>query len=304
MWSTAREQLHPAAFQPHRTVAATEPDPARAPRLMLPGKRRRADAAPPADWLADVRRALLVFGPGIGIGDELILAPLPQMAQGGEPAAGGHDAVRLRGFLGSCRSGRSPAAVPRRTSSCTRRCAGWRRSTATTSSSSPTSSRRRSTARVAVAGRAETFLEISLGARTVHVFDSRRRWLYRLLLSHPYFANYYHASHQRFVRSACVRNRGSASGGWSRRGTEGGGPAGCLRQPFTSKYESLGATGARLLNVLAAQHPVPYPRLSASRHGEELEDPALCHRAGARARADAARRTSRSAWLRTATRCR
>jgi hypothetical protein len=53
----------------------------------IPGNYFAAEKAPPADFLGTARKILLLLGPGIGIGDEIVTFPLPRWLAGANPGA-------------------------------------------------------------------------------------------------------------------------------------------------------------------------------------------------------------------------
>jgi hypothetical protein len=250
--------LHPAAFRRIAPSLQLSLVPLVSLAWPLPGSVVVQNAPPPASWLAGARRALIVFGPGIGIGDELILAPLPQWLKAENRQL---EVTTLSGYEGFWDRVEAVDTELQYSSHlelhqalCGMAPFDGYDLVIFADFESPEIYRG-----VVVAGRAETFLEISLGARTVHVFDSRRQWLYRLLALDPYFANYYHASHQ-LLRLLGLRPESRER---FRQVVRRSGPKAADRldvyiSPFTSKYDPSGVYWSRLLNVLAGRAgPIP-----------------------------------------------
>jgi hypothetical protein len=209
------------------------------------------DAPPPATWLTRARRALLVFGPGIGIGDELIVAPLPQWLK-----AANHElsVTTLSGYQGFWNRVHAVDSTLRYASHfelykalCGIAPFDGYDLVIFVDFESPELYRG-----VAVDGRAQTFLEISIGARTAHLFDAERQWLYRLSHADPYFANYYHAFHHH-LRSLGVPAESRDRFGQVVRRDDAKAPdrLDVFVSPFTSKYDPSGVYWGRLLTSLA-----------------------------------------------------
>jgi hypothetical protein len=240
--------LHPAAFR--RVAPSLQLSLIPLVNLVwpLPGNVVVEDAPPPANWLADARRALLVFGPGIGIGDELIFAPLPQWLKAENH---GLQVTALSGYKGFWdrvegvdNELQYSSHLDLHNALCGIGPFDGYDLIIFADFESPEIHR----GVIAAGGRAKTFLEISLGARTAHLFDSERRWLYRLLHLDPYFANYYQAFHNqlrwlglhpqsqdRFTQ-VVRRDEGKAADRLD-----------VFVSPFTSKYDPSGVYWSRLL---------------------------------------------------------
>jgi hypothetical protein len=245
-------ELHPAAF---RRIAASLQlsllPLARAARE-LPGDVVVQDSPPPRDWLSGVRRALLVFGPGIGIGDELIVAPLPRWLKSVNPAL---EVTTLSGYTGFWNR---VAGVDRelRYSSHLELLEALRGVPPYDDADlvilvdfeAPELYRG-----VAADHRLKKYLEISLGARSAFLVDAERRWLYRVHHITPYFANYYHAFHQtvRSLGMDPLAAPGRFAGVVERRAEKAADRLDVLVTPFTSKYDPSGVYWGRLLTGLA-----------------------------------------------------
>jgi hypothetical protein len=252
-------QLHPAAFRRLGAALQLSLIPLVRGAMQLPGDVVVQDSTPPADWMKDIKRALVVFGPGIGIGDELILTPLPAWLK---TAADGASVTTLSGYRGF-----------------------WDRVEAVDHARQYSSNLDILTALRGVppydefdlvvfvdfeapelyralasdARRKTRYLEISVGARSAFYFDAERRWLYRLHHVTPYFTNYYHALHQTLMRLGLSPHAtGHFNGFVTRREQKASDRLDVFVTPFTSKYDPSVAYWGRLLSA-AAQHPGPYP---------------------------------------------
>ena len=214
-----------------------------------------ADSPPPARLWHGLRRVLVILGPGIGIGDEIVFFPLPRWlkercpdlavsvlsaypglwsrvaaadqclsytdhgellaALRGEPPYGGFDLVLVADF-------EMPELY---------RAVSWE-------------------------DRIPLYLEISLGSRSAFLVDNVGRRLNRLMHFIPYFENYYFALHQ------ILRQMGFTAAG---NGSSPGRFSGVVRQapkprrgsrlrlfvsPFTSKYNPSQAYWSHLLAAI------------------------------------------------------
>jgi hypothetical protein len=241
--------LHPSGFarlEPHLQLALL---PLVREARSLPRDLMVADGPPPADWLAPVKRVLVVMGPGIGIGDELILAALPRwlratrpglevsvlsgyaglwdgiegvqerllysqhatllQALRGEPPYDGYDLVILGDF-------EAPELY---------RGVAWE-------------------------GVLPRYLELSLGSRSAFHVDNTARRLHRLHHFVPYAENYYAALDQ-LARELALATPGDRFAGLVTAGDREAGAA--LRvfvSPFTSKYDPSAPYWSRMLSEL------------------------------------------------------
>ena len=242
------ETLHPSGLPLRGDALQKALAPFARAAAQHPGQTVLHDGPPPADFVREARRVLLVFGPGIGIGDEIIFFPLPRWlrdeqpdleltvlsayqglwdrvegvseirryithgellkALRGEPPFDGFDFVILGEF-------EAPGL----------------------------------SAAIAGEARLERFLEISLGGRSVVAFDRERDSLYRLPSPAPYFEGYY-AFLDWQLRQLGLRPR-QRFDGKVQSTTPPGGPLRFFVTPFTSKYEPSPAYWSHLLAGLA-----------------------------------------------------
>jgi hypothetical protein len=246
------ETLHPAGF--NRLAASLQFAllPLAQAARFLPADVVVDDTPPPPAWLDRCRRLLLVLGPGIGIGDELILAPLPKWLKAANPelrvvtlsAYGGLwdrvsqvDEVRVyrqhRELLAALR-GEPPyddfdLVV-------------------LADFEAPELYRG-----VASDGRIPSYLEISIGSRSAFFVDNRRRWLHRVHHLTPYGENYYFGLGQ-LLRRLGLRpgDRDRFAGVFARQGRRPADRYQVFVSPFTSKYEPSQGYWSHLLSALAA----------------------------------------------------
>lgn len=211
---------------------------------------------PPAgDLLAACRRILVVLGPGIGVGDEILCFPLPRWLRRLAPGA---EVGTLSAYPGLW--DRVADVAWRRTYRCFDEVVAALRNEG------------RETADLVVLvdfedpalyplvlpePRVSRYLEISVGGRSAVLVDGERRWLHRLLLSGPYHLNYYQAlgaiagwlgarPHPGDRAGLLARNGGAPPlGGGSSQGQTD--ELRVLVSPFTSKHEPSEAYWSRLL---------------------------------------------------------
>lgn len=221
----------------------------------VPGDVVVDDGPPPPDWIAAVRRVLLVFGPGIGIGDELIFAPLPRWLRARNSEL---EISTLSGY-GKLWDRLHPEGRALSYSShreildCLRGTPPFDGHDLVIFADFEAPELYRS---IASEGRLPLYLEISLGSRSAFLVDNRRRWLHRLHHITPYFENYYFAlDHllrtltlspvRRFAR---IRGRSSAAKGEGLR---------IFVSPFTSKYDPSKGYWSRLIQGVVPEHAGP-----------------------------------------------
>ncbi len=240
-------RLHPAAFRRVAPSLQLSLIPLVNVAWPLPGNVVVQDGPPPPNWLAGARRALLVFGPGIGIGDELIFAPLPRWLKAENHGLKVTTLSGYRGFWDRVEGVDSElqysAHLDLHRALCGIAPFDGYDLVIFADFESPEIYRG-----VVADGRVKTFLEISLGARTAHLFDSERQWLYRLLHIEPYFANYYHASHH-LLRSLGLHPESQDRFGHVVRRVDAKADdrRDVFVSPFTSKYDPSGVYWSRLL---------------------------------------------------------
>lgn len=149
------------------------------------------DAAPPPDFLRDARRMLLVLGPAIGIGDEIMTFPLPRWIKAAVPGAeitvlsayeglwnrvAGVDRVeRYHEYLSLLHAMRGESAL------------GAFDLVALIDFENPELHQA-----VAREERIPRYVELSIGAHVMVAVDNRRRWIHRVAETAPAFGNYYH----------------------------------------------------------------------------------------------------------------
>lgn len=216
------------------------------------------DGIPVPDWLKHHRRVLLVLAPGIGIGDELILFPLPKWLKQANPALeittlSGYselwDRVRhvdkalvyrdYRPILSALR-GEAPHE-------------GYDL-VILADFEAPELYRG-----VASDGRVPAYLEISLGSRSAFLVDNRRRWIHRVHHLTPYAENYYFGLNQVLRRLGLHPRDGDRFDAVTTRVDRR--PADRLQlfiSPFTSKYDPSHAYWSHLLaEIGSGKHPRP-----------------------------------------------
>ena len=245
------DTLHPAGFNRLGASLQFALLPLAQAARFLPADMVVDEAPPPPGWLGRCRRMLLVLGPGIGIGDELILAPLPKWVKAVNP---GIEVTTLSAYGGLWERVRQVdrAAVY-----------GDHRELLAALRGEPPHDgfdlvvladfeAPELYRGVASDGRVDSYLELSLGSRSAYFVDNRRRWLHRLHHFTPYAENYYCGLGQ------LLRRLGMAPGDRDRFDDvfvrEGRRPQDRLQifvSPFTSKYEPSQGYWSHLLSALA-----------------------------------------------------
>jgi hypothetical protein len=250
--------LHPAAFRRLAPSLQLSLIPLVHAARPLPGHVVVQDSAPHQGWLADVRRALLVFGPGIGIGDELILAPVPQWLKRDNPDL---EVVTLSGYRSFWNRVRAVDRDLQYSShfdllKALRGVPPYDGFDLVMFVDFEAPELYRGVAADGLIGK---YLELSLGARSAFLFDSGQQWLYRMHHITPYFANYYHALNQ-LLRSLGLapRSRDRFADIVRREEPKAGDALDIFISPFTSKYDPSGVYWSRLLSGLA-QRLGPFP---------------------------------------------
>jgi hypothetical protein len=245
------QHLHPAGFRRVAPSLQLSLLPLVSEIWTLPANVVVEDAPPPAGWLADARRVLIVFGPGIGIGDELIFAPLPQWLKSENAEA---EVTTLSGYKGFWHR---VGAVDRDL-----QYASHRDLYQALSGIAPYDGydlvifadfESPELYRAVVGGtRAAKVLEISLGARTAHLYHAERQWLYRLHHLDPYFANYY-AALNHFLRALSLRpdSQDRFANVVTRPEAKAADRLDVFVSPFTSKYDPSAVYWGRLLAGIA-----------------------------------------------------
>lgn len=250
--------LHPAGFERAGTNIQFALLPVLQAGAFLPPDVVVEDAPPAPGWLAGHRRALLVLGPGIGVGDELILTPLPRWLKQANPSL---EVTALSGYRDIWDRVRDVdrALVYRDLREMLAALRGEEPHTGhdlviLADFEAPELYRG-----VASDGRVPRYLELCLGSRSAFMVDNRRRWLNRILHLTPYGENYYAGLHQVARRLGLrPRDRDRFDGVMRASGQK---PADHLRvflSPFTSKYEpSHGYWSTLLAELCGGQHPRP-----------------------------------------------
>lgn len=243
--------LHPAGFRRLAPSLQLSLMPLVSGAWRLPRQLVVQDVPPPRDWMHGAKRALLVFGPGIGIGDELIFAPVPRWLKNANPELQVDTLSGYRGFWnrveavdGELQYGslvdlhQALSGLPPYDGYDVVVFADFE---------SPELFRG-----VAAGTRVPKYLEISLGARNAYLLDSARQWLWRLHHLDPYFANYYYALNH-LLRALGLEPRATDrfANVVRRNDEKAGGRLDVFVSPFTSKYDPSGAYWGRLLATLA-----------------------------------------------------
>jgi hypothetical protein len=210
---------------------------------------------PPAgDLLAACRRILVVLGPGIGVGDEIMCFPLPRWLRRMAPGA---EVSTLSAYPGLW--DRVADAARCRTYRCY--------SDVVKALRNDDRENNREAADLVVLVDFEDpalhplmlpepgvrfYLEIAIGARSAVLVDCERRWLHRLLLPGPYDVNYYQALGGIAGWLGCQPRSGDRAGLFERNGGEPpprhGTELCILVCPFTSKHEPSEAYWSKLLS--------------------------------------------------------
>lgn len=289
------QAIRPAAFQ--RMVHDIQLDlkPLASSAAELPADVVVSHAPLNAELAADLGRALLVFGPAIGIGDEIMCFPLPRWLQAtrpglevtvasayedlwrrvrgvdrllpyadhlslfkalrGEPPYDGFDLVVLVEF-------ETPELHPA----------------------------------ILTDARLPLYVEIALGQRSARVVDNRRRWLHRMERPEGYFENYYSGLFQIARWLGLEADRGSrfasvledTEGPRRSRSREADAPLAIVVSPFTSKYDPSRIYWSHLISSLVApSEPRPVRFLLDTGKGAATERFALAVQRSAAARVGA-----------------
>ncbi len=148
------------------------------------------DAPPPRDFLRDARRMLVVLGPAIGIGDEIITFPLPRWIKAAVPGAeitvlsayeglwnrvAGVDRIeRYHEYLTLLRAMRGESAL------------GAFDVVVLIDFENPELHQA-----IAHEERIPRYIELSIGGHAMAAVDNRRKWIHRVAAAVPAFGNYY-----------------------------------------------------------------------------------------------------------------
>ena len=185
------DRLHPAGFARVGRSLQLALLPLAEGARALPGDVVVEDAPPPRGWPAEHRRALLVFGPGIGIGDEIILAPLPRWLKRANPAL---EITTLSGY----------EAIWDRVRHVDRRLSYRDHSEVLSALRGEPPHQGYDLVvfadfevpelygGVAADRRLQRYLELSLSGRAACLLDNGRRWIHRVQHYPPYAENYYY----------------------------------------------------------------------------------------------------------------
>ena len=209
------------------------------------------DGPPRPDWIARLRRVLLVFGPGIGIGDELIFAPMPRWLRARK---GDLEISTLSGYGNLWNrlypDGRAfTYSTHREILGCLRGEPPFDGYDLVVFADFEAPELYRS---IAAEGRLPLYLEISLGSRSAFLVDNRRRWLHRLHHITPYFENYYFAlDHLLRALGISPVERFAPQIGGPPAGRDGGSTI--FVSPFTSKYDPSKGYWGRLIQGVAPE---------------------------------------------------
>ncbi len=239
------EALHPPGFRRLAPQLALSLLPLIKASATLPRDVVVQDGETPKDWLDGVQRVLIVFGLGIGIGDELIFAPLPRWLKAKRP---GLEITILSGYRGIWDQ-REGVDGARHYSDHADSLGALRAEppydefdlVVFADFEAPELYRG-----VAADGRCPRYLELSLGSRSAFWVDNRKRWLHRLHHITPYFENYYFALDHILRRFGLDTARRFPPLTTARDGE-------ALRvfvSPFTSKYDPSRVYWTRLLSGL------------------------------------------------------
>src|SRR5215813_220610 len=214
------------------------------------------ETPPRPDFLAGSRRALLVLGPAIGIGDEIIFFPLPMWLKAASPDAEISVLSAYRGLwdrvdgvdqvihYGDCATlSRALRGQPPFGKFDLTVLADFERPDLYPS--------------LCDEPNVERYAEISLGAQTLVVVDNRQRWLHRTRRPLPYFANYYSAlDHLMRWWGLTVRGTDRVSAIQERPIKPSDDELRIYVNPFTSKYDPAGPYWSHLLAALFPEPPV------------------------------------------------
>jgi hypothetical protein len=210
-----------------------------------------AEGPPPGGLPAGVRRVLLALGPGIGIGDEIILFSLPRWLREARPgcevtvltAYPGlwdrvHSVARVLSYADHRELLQALRAEPPLDGYDLYILADFE---------SPELHRA-----ICAEGRLGLYLELSIGNRSAWLVDNRRRWLYRIVHATPYFENYYSALHQVLRCLGLSPRAGNRFDGVVGREAARAEEARIFVSPFTSKYNPSQIYWSRLLGAILA----------------------------------------------------
>ncbi len=253
------EALHPASFRRLGPGVQLALVPLANANRTIPGDVVVQDGPPPAEWTADLERVLLVLGPGIGIGDELMFFSLPRWLKDRQPKT---RVTVLTGYRGIWDTVEAVDHVEVY--------ADHRSVLAALQGEDPHAGydlvilgdfeHPGLHPAIASDGRLERYLELSLGSRSAFLVDNRHRWLYRIHHVTPYFENFYTGLGHVLRSLGIAANEQDRFGGEVVR-REQRPPADSLQvfvSPFTSKYEPSEPYWSHLVaNLLPSDLPGP-----------------------------------------------
>jgi hypothetical protein len=213
-----------------------------------------SQSPPQSDFFSGAGRVLLLMGPAIGVGDELILFPLPSWIKSRHPDAevtvmsaysglwigvnGADHVLHYSSYLelvdavrGESPGGRYDLVM----------LADFERPDLHQA--------------VCAQPKIERYIELSIGARALAVVDGRNRWLHRTRIPAPYLSNYYFALDYlaRWLSLSPSIDRSAIIG---RQATTS--PSDCLRiyvNAFTAKYDPSPIYWSRLIDSLFPNTP-------------------------------------------------
>jgi hypothetical protein len=246
--------LHPAGFNRRGANLQFALWPIVEAQRDLPADLVIEDGPPPGagDWVRDRRRALLVFGPGIGIGDELILAPLAKWLKQVNGALAVDALSSYGGIWQRVRDVRAASTYKehRTLLAALRGEPPYDGYDLVVFADFEAPELYRG---VAAEGRLGRYLELSLGSRSGFLVDNERRWLYRLHHHLPYGENFYDGLGQLLRRLGLpVRDRDRFDGVMAAAARPPADRLQAFVTPFTSKYDPSQAYWSHLLAHLAA----------------------------------------------------
>ncbi|MGH2537498.1 MAG: glycosyltransferase family 9 protein, partial [Candidatus Promineifilaceae bacterium] len=229
------------------------------------------------DFWAGLRRVLLLAGPAIGIGDEVITFPLPAWIKAACPAA---EIVLLSGYQDIWRGVRGVDEVHPYHDYLTlvqalRGELAFGRFDLVFLLDFESPDLYQVVCEEALLPR---YVELSLGAQRAAAVDNTRRCLYRLQAPPAYFGNYYHGFD---YLAGALGLRPEPAGRFSVARRRPGPPGGALRlyvSPFTSKYDPSPLYWSQLLAAIAPDRPAgrlefvldPGPNLATWRFAREI----------------------------------
>jgi hypothetical protein len=256
-------------------------------RSAIPRGYIAGDAAPPGDFLRDVASVLLVLGPGIGIGDEIVTFPLPRWLKAVAPRAQVTVLSTYDGLWGRVAGvdrtelywdHQSLLAALRNDGPL-----GTHDLVALVDFENPELYQA-----IAWEGRLARYLELSIGGHAMAAVDTRRRWIHRRVEAAPAFGNYYYGL-SRLARglglSPAVGDHFTAV---DRRPAPEGDAVRIYVSPFTSKYDPSPRYWSQLIASIVPPdppHPVrvafdPGPNLTTRAFAEDLARAAASRRGG------------------------